>query len=78
VMAQRYLVAGRLSLTDISYQLGFAAPSAFSRWFRHRFGTSPSHWRQEAQERPPGAARPPLPRPREAQQPTPSAPASLP
>jgi|1186.fasta_scaffold126699_1 AraC-like DNA-binding protein len=73
-MAQRYLTADRLSLTDISYQLGFAAPSAFSRWFRHRFGTSPSRWRQEAQERALGAPGRPLPRPREAQ---PSASASV-
>jgi len=36
------------ALTDISYQLCFAAPSAFSRWFRDRFGVSPSEWRREA------------------------------
>jgi AraC-like DNA-binding protein len=47
-LAERYLANERLSLTDISYQLGFAAPSAFSRWFRDRFGVSPSEWRREA------------------------------
>ncbi len=45
-LAERYLSNDRLSLTDISHQLGFAAPSAFSRWFRHRFGISPTAWRQ--------------------------------
>jgi AraC-like DNA-binding protein len=36
------------ALTDISYQLGFAAPSAFSHWFRDRFGGSRTEWRREA------------------------------
>ena len=47
-LAERYLANDRLTLTDISYQLGFNAPSAFSRWFRHRFGISPTRWRQIA------------------------------
>jgi AraC-like DNA-binding protein len=47
-LAERYLASDRLSLTDISYQLGFAAPSAFSRWFRDRFGISPTEWRRAA------------------------------
>lgn len=47
-MAERYLANERLSLTDISYQLGFAAPSAFSRWFRDRIGVSPTEWRRAA------------------------------
>ena len=47
-LAERYLAGVRLSLTDISYQLGFNAPSAFSRWFRDRFGISPTEWRQAA------------------------------
>ena len=47
-LAERYLANDRFSLTDISYQLGFAAPSAFSRWFRHRFGISPTEWRRAA------------------------------
>jgi AraC-like DNA-binding protein len=47
-MAERYLANARLSLTEVSCQLGFAAPSAFSRWFRNRFGVSPSGWRQSS------------------------------
>ncbi|MDQ8703556.1 AraC family transcriptional regulator [Streptomyces sp. LHD-70] len=42
----RQLVANpRRSLTDISGLLGFSAPSAFSRWFRERFGCSAREWR---------------------------------
>jgi len=44
-LAERYLAAERHSLTDVSQLLGFTAPSAFSRWFRQRFGVSPSQWR---------------------------------
>ena len=44
-LAERYLTTGRRSLTEVSQLLGFAAPSAFSRWFRERFGASPSAWR---------------------------------
>ena len=47
-LAERYLARDRLTLTDISFQLGFAAPSAFSRWFRDRFGISPTEWRRAA------------------------------
>jgi AraC-like DNA-binding protein len=46
--AERYLADDRLSLTDITAHLGFVAPSAFSRWFRRRFGISPTAWRQAA------------------------------
>src|SRR3954454_13512722 len=44
-LAERYLATRRHSLTEIAYLLGFSAPSAFSRWFRHRFGCSPTAWR---------------------------------
>ena len=44
-LAERYLSNDRYSLTDVSELLGFTAPSAFSRWFRQRFGVSPSDWR---------------------------------
>jgi AraC-like DNA-binding protein len=47
-LAERYLAADRHSLTDVAYLLGFAAPSAFSRWFRRRFGCSPTEWRAAA------------------------------
>jgi AraC-like DNA-binding protein len=44
-LAERHLAAERYSLTDVSELLGFTAPSAFSRWFRQRFGVSPTEWR---------------------------------
>ena len=39
----------RRSLTEIAQELGFSEPSAFSRWFRRRFGCSPSEWRGRSQ-----------------------------
>jgi AraC-like DNA-binding protein len=47
-LAERYLSTDRYSLTDVSELLGFAAPSAFSRWFRGRFGVTPTAWRGTA------------------------------
>jgi AraC-like DNA-binding protein len=47
-LAERYLANERYTLTDVSELLGFQAPSAFSRWFRARFGVTPSHWRDTA------------------------------
>ena len=49
-LAERYLADDRYSLTDVSELLGFTAPSAFSRWFRTRFGVSPTQWRAAAQQ----------------------------
>jgi AraC-like DNA-binding protein len=49
-LAERYLSDDRYSLTTVSQLLGFEAPSAFSRWFRQRFGTSPMTWRRAARE----------------------------
>jgi AraC-like DNA-binding protein len=49
-LAERYLAAERYSLTEVSELLGFTAPSAFSRWFRARFGVSPTEWRSRAQQ----------------------------
>jgi AraC-like DNA-binding protein len=46
--AERCLAGDRHTLTEISELLGFAAPSAFSRWFHQRFGVSPSQWRAAA------------------------------
>jgi AraC-like DNA-binding protein len=43
-------------MSDITYLLGFAAPSAFSRWFHQHFGVSPSAWREHS-----GAGQTPLP-----------------
>jgi AraC-like DNA-binding protein len=45
---QHHLPSDERSLTEISLMLGFAAPSAFSRWFSQRFGTTPSAWRTAA------------------------------
>lgn len=56
-LAERYLSSDGASLTELSQRLGFAAPSAFSRWFRQQFGTSPSEWRAAARaaaDHPPG------------------------
>ncbi len=47
-LAERYLAIDRYSISDVSDRLGFAASSAFSRWFRQRFGISPTAWRKAA------------------------------
>lgn len=47
-LAERYLANDRYSLTEVSQLLGFTAPSTFSRWFRARFGVTPSQWRETA------------------------------
>lgn len=52
-LAARHLATERYSLTDVSELLGFAAPSAFSRWFRQQFGMTPSQWRRVAEVRRP-------------------------
>jgi len=44
-LALRYLEERRQSLNEVALLLGFSAPSAFSRWFRGRFGCSPTSWR---------------------------------
>jgi AraC-like DNA-binding protein len=45
-LAERHLANDRYSMTDVAHLLGFAAPSAFSRWFQQQFGVSPSEWRK--------------------------------
>jgi AraC-like DNA-binding protein len=47
-LAERHLANDRYSLADITFMLGFAAPSAFSRWFHQQFGVSPSAWRENS------------------------------
>ena len=54
-LAERFLPNPRRSLTEIAEQLGFSGPSAFSRWFRGRFGCSPSEWRGRSQPDAPAA-----------------------
>jgi AraC-like DNA-binding protein len=50
--AERYLANDTYSLTQIAHLLGFAAPSAFSVWFRGHFGTTASEWRQRTRSGP--------------------------
>ncbi|MEE4174822.1 MAG: AraC family transcriptional regulator [Xanthomonadales bacterium] len=47
-LALRYLADENLSLTEISYLLGFSEPSSFTRAFRGWTGQSPSAARKEA------------------------------
>jgi AraC-like DNA-binding protein len=46
--AERYLATEAHSLTEVAHLLGFAAPSAFSVWFRGHFGTTATEWRRRA------------------------------
>jgi AraC-like DNA-binding protein len=50
--AERYLANDAYSLTEIAYLLGFAAPSAFSVWFRGHFRTTATEWRRRARSGP--------------------------
>jgi AraC-like DNA-binding protein len=43
-LALRYIDNRDRSLTSVAELLGFSALSAFSRWFRGRFGCSISQW----------------------------------
>jgi AraC-like DNA-binding protein len=45
-LAQAHLT-GTQSVTTIAEQLGYASPSAFTRWFAGEFGASPQAWRNE-------------------------------
>ncbi len=49
-LAERYLTNDRYTLTEVSQMLGFAAPSAFTRWFRQQFRSSPTKWRDAARQ----------------------------
>ena len=49
-VAERLLLNGRLTVTEISQSLGFAAPSGMSRWFRDQYGRSPTTWLSERRE----------------------------
>ncbi|OIJ65108.1 AraC family transcriptional regulator [Streptomyces mangrovisoli] len=44
-LARRFVADGNLPLTEAARLLGFASSGALSRWFRARFGTSPTRWR---------------------------------
>lgn len=43
-MAERFLLTGRYSMSDISLMLGFSAPSGLSRWFRQHYECTPTEW----------------------------------
>ncbi|MDM0014415.1 AraC family transcriptional regulator [Variovorax sp. J22P168] len=49
-MARRYLAAGRASLTEIAYLLGFVDPNSFFRSFKRWTGKTPADWRQHQDE----------------------------
>ena len=47
-LAVRYIGIGDRPLASVAELLGFSALSAFSRWFRGRFGCSVSQWRSSS------------------------------
>jgi AraC-like DNA-binding protein len=50
-LARRYVEDRARSLSEVAYLLGFSGASAFSRWFRERFGGSPTSRRTADHER---------------------------
>lgn len=46
-LVTRYLVHGTRSLAETTDLLGFSGQSAFSRWFRQKFGMTAQEWRQK-------------------------------
>jgi AraC-like DNA-binding protein len=48
-LATRYVREGDRRIAEIGEVLGFSETSAFSRWFRRRFGVAPSAWRRQKQ-----------------------------
>lgn len=46
--AMRRLIAPKATLTDVAFDLGFSAPSNFSRFFKEHIGVSPSTFRRAA------------------------------
>ena len=50
-LAQRYVIGGDKALTDVAAQLGFSAPSGFSRWYQAQFGCSPTQARAQARSK---------------------------
>jgi AraC family transcriptional regulator len=45
VAATRLVAQPRLSVLTVAMSVGFTAPEAFTRAFKHRFGAAPSAWR---------------------------------
>jgi AraC-like DNA-binding protein len=46
--AMRRLISPKATLTDVAFDLGFSAPSNFSRFFKEHIGVSPSTFRRAA------------------------------
>jgi transcriptional regulator GlxA family with amidase domain len=44
-MVTSFVEKGQRPLNEVALMLGFSGLSAFSRWFRNRFGRSASKWR---------------------------------
>lgn len=58
-LALRYLSSSTHGIGAIAHMAGYAAPSAFTRWFASEFGMSPAAWRAEERgEAGQGPARP--------------------
>jgi AraC-like DNA-binding protein len=58
-LAVRYIGDRRRSLAAVAELLGFSALSAFSRWFRGRFGLTVSEWRAASSQASKDRASPP-------------------
>jgi AraC-like DNA-binding protein len=60
-LAERHLATDSHAIADVAHLLGFAAPSAFCRWFHQQFRVTPTEWRRismaaaAAHEQPPAA-----------------------
>jgi AraC-like DNA-binding protein len=50
-LAEAYLAQPAHPITSIAGMLGYASPSAFTRWFAAAFGMSPQAWRVRADKR---------------------------
>ncbi|GGB85948.1 AraC family transcriptional regulator [Marinobacterium zhoushanense] len=51
--ARRYLIYTALRVSEIAYQLGFADPAYFTRFFRRLSGQSPREFRQQQRDQTP-------------------------
>jgi AraC-like DNA-binding protein len=52
-LAEAYLTGSNQPVTSVAGLLGYASPSAFTRWFAGAFGSSPQAWRSAASKAPP-------------------------